>query len=101
MVLSDTMIVHTYFGTGAFAESTRSVAVNGVSVSPLAIPAAPATNANPDQGTQDALVGQVRQRTGMNAQFASMCLAQNGWDLETALKNFEEIKATIPAEAYV
>jgi nuclear RNA export factor len=36
----------------------------------------------------------------MNVQFATMCLAQNGWDFEVALKNFEEIKATIPAEAY-
>jgi nuclear RNA export factor len=29
-----------------------------------------------------------------------MCLAQNGWDLETAVRNYEEIKGSIPAEAY-
>jgi nuclear RNA export factor len=105
MILSDTMIVHTYFGIGAFAEPTRSIAINGVTINPPAVPppssTAPAGGAAPDQATQDALVAQVRQRTGMNAQFAAMCLAQNGWDFETALKNFEEIKGSIPAEAYV
>jgi len=36
----------------------------------------------------------------MNAQYASMCLVQNGWDLDTALRNFEEIKGSIPPDAY-
>lgn len=36
----------------------------------------------------------------MNAQYAGMCLVQNGWDPEAAIKNFEEIKSSIPAEAF-
>lgn len=100
------MIVHQYYGNGAFAPDSRSLAVNGVTINPIAaIPAGPAVDASalgsgPDQAAQEALINQVRQRTGMNVQFASMCLAQNGWVFETALKNFEEIKASIPAEAY-
>lgn len=54
----------------------------------------------PSAGSQDLLVEAVRQRTGMNHQFASLCLAQNGWDVDTAVKNYEEIKGTIPPEAY-
>ena len=86
-VISDTLTVHNYYGTGAFTEPTRSLVLDGVSIQT-------ADNA------QEALIEQVRQRTGMNAQYASMCLAQNGWDFETALRNFEEIKANIPADAY-
>jgi len=80
--------------TGAF-DSNRSLAVHGVTIQSPPTRAAPA--ADP---AQDALVTQLRQRTGMNAQFASMCLAQNGWVFETALKNFEQIKSSIPAEAF-
>jgi nuclear RNA export factor len=86
-VISDTLTVHNYYGTGAFTEPTRSLVLDGVTIQ----------NAN---SSQDALIEQVRQRTGMNAQFASMCLAQNGWELETALRNYEEIKGSIPPEAY-
>jgi nuclear RNA export factor len=86
-VISDTLTVHNYYGTGAFTEPTRSLVLDGVSIKT-------ADNA------QAALVEQVKQRTGMNAQYASMCLAQNGWDLDTALRNFEEIKGSIPPDAY-
>jgi len=89
MVISDTLTVHNYYGTGAFTEPHRTLALEGVTIQ------APAGG-----GNQDVLIDQVRQRTGMNAQYASMCLAQNGWDLETAVRNFEEIKGSIPAEAY-
>lgn len=88
MILSDTLTVHQYYGTGAFTEPTRTLAFDGVTIQP------------PAAGSRDGLVDQVRQRTGMNAQFASLCLEQNGWDLETAVRNFEEIKGSIPAEAY-
>lgn len=81
--------MHNYYGTGAFTEPTRSLVLDGVSI-------------KPDDSTQVQanLVEQVRQRTGMNVQYASMCLAQNGWDFETALRNYEEIKGSIPADAY-
>lgn len=88
MVLSDMLTVHQYYGTGAFTEPMRTLSFDGVSIQ------APAA------GSRDALVEQVRSRTRMNAQYATMCLEQNGWDLEMAVKNFEEIKGSIPAEAY-
>ncbi|OCF38158.1 nuclear RNA export factor 1/2 [Kwoniella heveanensis BCC8398] len=103
IVLSDTMVVHSYFGTYAFDESTRTLAAHGVTIQPPAIPPTTAVAA-PIAGTgvpQDALIAQLSQRTGMNAQFSSMCLAQNGWDFEAAVKNFEEIRGTIPPEAFV
>lgn len=81
--------MHNYYGTGAFTEPTRSLVLDGVSI-----------KLDDSTQVQANLVEQVRQRTGMNAQYASMCLAQNGWDFETALRNYEEIKGSIPADAY-
>lgn len=93
IILSDTLVVTSYLSNGAYADR-RTLAVHGVTVVPLA----PATSALTPE--QVGLLGQMRQRTGMNAQFAEMCLAQNGWNFEVALKNFEEIKGTIPPEAF-
>ncbi|RSH91777.1 nuclear mRNA export, poly(A)+RNA binding protein [Saitozyma podzolica] len=99
VVLSDTMIVTSYLSSGAY-DNRRSIAAYGVTIVPPT-PVSPGANATVGAPpNQDMLVEQMRQRTGMNVQFATMCLAQNGWDFEVALKNFEEIKATIPAEAY-
>jgi nuclear RNA export factor len=37
----------------------------------------------------------------MNAAYAEMCLQQNAWDLDKAVANFEQIRSTIPPEAFV
>ncbi|ODO05700.1 hypothetical protein I350_04760 [Cryptococcus amylolentus CBS 6273] len=115
-ILSDTMIVHSYLGSNAF-DGVQPLASHGVTIQPPSIPfspsevvipagapaAAPGLPAvgAPSEAEQQALVAQVSQRTRMNAQFAMMCLAQNGWDLEAAVANFEEIKGSIPQEAFL
>ncbi|KAG9096030.1 nuclear mRNA export, poly(A)+RNA binding protein [Ceratobasidium sp. UAMH 11750] len=50
---------------------------------------------------QRALLVECANRTGLNAEFSKMCMEGNGWDLNKALVNFEELKHTIPPEAYV
>ncbi|OXH67238.1 nuclear RNA export factor 1/2 [Cryptococcus neoformans] len=122
-ILSDTMVVHSFFGTGAF-DQTRPLGMNGVTIQPPSIPFTPSAasglggvlspslpssstagagangSTGPDPTAQQSLISQISARTGMNAQYAGMCLVQNGWDLEAAIKNFDEIKASIPAEAF-
>lgn len=93
-VLSDSMTVHAYLSSGAFDES-RSLVKDGLQIVAPSPTPAPAGGAD-----REALVAQMRQRTGMNAQFATMCLEQNGWEFETAIKDFERIKVTIPKEAF-
>lgn len=44
---------------------------------------------------QRSLVLQVCQRTGLNVRFAVECLTGNGWELERALANFEQVKVCI------
>nr|ODN94037.1 nuclear RNA export factor 1/2 [Cryptococcus depauperatus CBS 7841] len=104
-ILSDTMIVHSYLGSGAF-DGKHPLSVNGITIQPPSIPFGPnATTPGTSNGVpagidEKSLVDQVSSRTGMNEQYATMCLSQNGWDLEAAIKNFEEIKLSIPREAF-
>lgn len=80
------MTVGYYFGTSSF-DATRSIAVRGASIAPLAMP------------SLDDLVAQVRQQTGLNVEFATMCLESNQWDLARALSNFAELKVGGGADA--
>ncbi|CAE6456485.1 unnamed protein product [Rhizoctonia solani] len=50
---------------------------------------------------QRALMVECAGRTGLNSQYSRMCLEGNGWDLAKALANFEELKGTIPPDAFI
>lgn len=101
IVLSDILVVHSYLGTNSF-DNKSSLAVGDIRIAapnPSAIAPAPAGDVEAAQ--KASLIEQCHQRTGMNAAFSEMCLAQNGWNLDAAVANFESIRATIPPEAFV
>lgn len=50
---------------------------------------------------QRSLVLQVCQRTGLNVEFSVQCLEGNGWDLDRALANFEQVKGTLSRDAFL
>ncbi|EJD06393.1 NTF2-like protein [Fomitiporia mediterranea MF3/22] len=50
--------------------------------------------------SQRRLVVQISQRTGLNVKFSYDCLENNGWDIDRAVANFEQVKATLGREAY-
>ncbi|KAI3615783.1 mrna export receptor mex67 [Moniliophthora roreri] len=50
---------------------------------------------------QRSLVVQVCARTRLNVRFAVECLTGNGWDLEKAIANFNEVKATLSNDAFL
>ncbi|KAF8731470.1 hypothetical protein AX14_004833 [Amanita brunnescens Koide BX004] len=47
------------------------------------------------------LVLKVLQRTRLNVKYSFDCLTSNEWDFERAIMNFEQVKATLPPEAYL
>lgn len=47
------------------------------------------------------LVFKIQQRTHLNVKYSLDCLTSNQWDLERAVMNFEQVKATLPPEAYL
>lgn len=99
-IISDSMVVQSYLSSEAYGPE-RSLFKHGITLAAPSGPIAPLpmvnTGAQVDQG---ALLAQLRQQTGMNEQFARMCLEQNDWVFERAVLNFEQIKGTIPPEAF-
>ncbi|KAF7587531.1 nuclear mRNA export, poly(A)+RNA binding protein, partial [Aspergillus hancockii] len=65
---------------------------------PVALPGAPDGYGMPAPGKpdvqvqQEQLVMQASAKTGMTLQYSEMALSGNGWNLDAALKNFEELK---------
>ncbi|GAT27361.1 mRNA export factor mex67 [Aspergillus luchuensis] len=65
---------------------------------PVAIPGAPEGYGMPAPGKadtqvqQEQLVLQMSSNTRMTLQYSEMALSGNGWNMEAALKNFEELK---------
>ncbi|KAK2460147.1 hypothetical protein APHAL10511_007826 [Amanita phalloides] len=47
------------------------------------------------------LVMKICQRTRLNIKYSLDCLTSNQWDFERAVLNFEQVKATLPPEAYL
>jgi len=50
---------------------------------------------------QRPLVLQICARTGLNVKYSVDCLAGNGWNLDRAIANFNEVKETLSREAFV
>ncbi|KAJ7690139.1 hypothetical protein B0H17DRAFT_1065625 [Mycena rosella] len=50
---------------------------------------------------QRAPVIQVCGQTGLTVKYALDCLMGNGWDLERAVANFNQVKATLPPDAFL
>jgi len=50
---------------------------------------------------QRALVVQICGLTTLNVKYGLDCLAGNAWDLQRALANFNDVKATLPREAFL
>jgi len=57
-----------------------------------------ALNAIPEP--QRSWVLSIAERTGLTVRFAIDCLQGNGWDVQRALANFEEVKGTLGREAF-
>jgi len=43
---------------------------------------------------------ELSARTGLNATFSIQCLEGNGWDPQKALANFEQVRGSLPREAF-
>ncbi|PWY82824.1 hypothetical protein BO70DRAFT_335796 [Aspergillus heteromorphus CBS 117.55] len=96
----------------AAAPATPLVAPQPVAVPgavPGVVPGAPdgygmPTPGKPDvQVQQEQLVLQMSSKTRMTLPYSEMALSGNGWNIDAALKNFEELKTqgTLPPDAFL
>ncbi|KAG8895923.1 vacuolar transporter chaperone, partial [Tulasnella sp. 403] len=118
MILSDQLVIRNYSGSDAWlpgpllvqtveGEAGSSAPPAGPGTTPSAPPPATALSQPPMNEMlasipepQRSLVIQVQMQTGLNTAFAGQCLEANGWDLQRALANFQELRATIPPAAF-
>ncbi|KAF2674437.1 NTF2-like protein [Microthyrium microscopicum] len=80
-IISDMLVVRSYGGTKAYETGAQ------VAMSP--------------EEERAAMVAEIMRQTGMNLQYATMCLEQTEWKFDTALESFNQAKANIPPEAFV
>ncbi|KAL4902323.1 hypothetical protein BDW74DRAFT_180824 [Aspergillus multicolor] len=111
-VISDVLCLRAYGGNEAWQLEPQPAAAPPAMVptsATAANPAAPAGYGLPAPGKPDAqvqqeqLVMQLSAKTMMTLQYSELALSGNGWNMEAALKNFEELKTQgqLPPEAFL
>ncbi|KAI0346534.1 NTF2-like protein [Trametopsis cervina] len=111
MILSDQLVVraysnHTAWEPGPLRVQAGEIPASTDSGSSAAV-LTPEAQASLHQALasipepQRSLVLQVCQRTGLNVRFAVECLEGNGWEIERAIANFEQVKGTLARDAYI
>jgi nuclear RNA export factor len=118
-VISDTLTLRAYGGFDGFTPTNIANIANGQNVSlqhghghPVPVDTAPGASMevnNPvyppgdaeQQAKMQQLVLELSQITGLTLHYAQLCMEQANWDASVALPMFEQVKATLPAEAYV
>ena len=111
-VISDILCLRAYGGHDAWApEIPPAVPQAAPPAAPQAtpqsvvVPGAPEGYGMPAPGKADAqvqqeqLVLQMSSNTRMTLQYSEMALSGNGWNMEAALKNFEELKVSFDSES--
>lgn len=116
-VLNDIMCARAYGGYEAWSPDSQPIpqAVAPPMPTPIApapvaaLPGFPEGYGTPAPGKpetqvqQEQLIMQISSKSGMTIQYSQMALSGNGWNLDAAWKNFEELKAqgALPADAFL
>ncbi|KAL4808668.1 hypothetical protein BDV18DRAFT_132875 [Aspergillus unguis] len=116
-VISDVLCLRAFGGNEAWqlepqvtAGQAAGAAAAAAAAAPAAAnPAAPAGYGLPGPGKtdvqvqQEQLVMQLSAKTSMTLQYSELALSGNEWNLEAALKNFEELKTQgqLPPDAFL
>ncbi|GES60337.1 mRNA export factor mex67 [Aspergillus terreus] len=112
-VINDILCLRAYGGHEAWSVEDSALAPLGQPATPVAAPGAPTpapegfgmpAPGKPEiQLQQEQLVIQMSANTNMTLPYSEAALSGNGWNIEAALKNFEELKAQgqLPADAFL
>ncbi|KAI9372801.1 hypothetical protein BJX61DRAFT_505754 [Aspergillus egyptiacus] len=119
-VINDVLCLRAFGGNEAWQMGPHPAAVPpaeapvaALAAAPAAVPAAvppappgyglPAPRKSDTTVQAEQLVMQLSAKTMMSIRYSEMALSENGWNLDAALKNFEELKAqgTLPEEAFI
>ncbi|KAJ5735011.1 nuclear mRNA export poly(A)+RNA binding protein [Penicillium malachiteum] len=122
-VINDALCLRAYGGSDAWVPETpqaitQAIVPPAITAAPTVTPSAPIIPAAPSglpvgygapaPGKTDAelqkeqLIAQLSAKSNMTLQYTEMALSSNGWDLQAAWTNFENLKAqgALPADAF-
>jgi len=96
-VVNDVLVLRAYGGFGAWhtyaeAISTQYQLPDGLGVA--------APDKSEEQLQKEILAIELAKVTRMTLAYSAMCLEQSGWILDEAVKRFEEVKSSLPVEAF-
>lgn len=101
VIISDQLTIRNYAGISAWSPQAQqqTTATSAAASQPTQQPQgqAPATGIAPEQ---HALALELAARTKLKYDFAVQCLADNQWNPQLAMQRFEELRPSIPAEAF-
>ncbi|ODH50913.1 hypothetical protein GX48_02873 [Paracoccidioides brasiliensis] len=117
-VVNDMLILRAFGGSEAFVPEIEQSLVNPIVPPPTQTPVPtqqqvhpeakdgfglPAPGKTEDQVRKEQIVLETSFRTKMTLAFSEMALSGNNWDMQAALKNFEELKVQgkLPPDAFL
>ncbi|KAH9998801.1 NTF2-like protein [Russula compacta] len=99
-ILSDQLVIRAYSSHEAWSPGPLHVQAVPSSQS-SALPASVQQELGAIPEPQRSLVTQICTLTRLNVQFAVDCLENNGWDVNRAVANFEQVKGTLGRDAFL
>jgi len=109
IILSDQLTIRSYSSSNAWTVGPMLVQAEDKSKNmqkpaeflPSSLPPPQQQVLNTLPEAQRQLVLSVSARTRLNVNYAVECLNGNAWDLERAIANFEQVKETLPKDAFL
>lgn len=101
-VINDILCLRAYGGHEAWSPENQAIPAAAVQpvAPPVAQPGVPdgygvSVPGKTDVQLQQELVAQMSAKSGMTLEFSEMALSGNGWNLDSAMKNFAELKVRL------
>ncbi|KAI0303614.1 hypothetical protein B0F90DRAFT_1707401 [Multifurca ochricompacta] len=100
-VLSDQLVIRGYSSHEAWTLGPLLVHASPTGSQSASLPASTQQELGAIPEPQRSFVTQICTRTHLNVQFAVDCLQNNGWDVDRAVANFEQVKGTLGRDAFL
>lgn len=100
-ILSDQLVIRGFSSHEAWSPGPLLVQAAPPSSQPASLPASIQRQLEEIPEPQRSLVTQICALTRLNVQFAFDCLQNNGWAVDRAVANFEQVKATLGRDAFL
>jgi len=100
-IVNDMLTIRAYGGAQAFEPENFEGWSNDTQQTNNDLDATPQLPAGISVQMAEQMVAELSKRTNMTIQYSKMCLEQVAWSFDKALEAFANVKASLPADAFV